>query len=129
MERRSRKPAGRRPVGRGAADAVEVEAITSTSQGYRNQRDEVSVLPDLFTQAQTLTALGDRPLAVLTASENSNGIEGWADAQDHLAGLSTNRIHRTVESTHTGLLEDARPAAESVRAITQVISSVRSGRP
>ena len=112
-----------------AADAVEVEAITSTSQGYRNQRDEVSVLPDLFTQAQTVTALGDRPLAVLTASENSNGIEGWADAQDHLAGLSTNRIHRTVESTHTGLLEDARPAAESVRAITQVISSVRSGRP
>jgi pimeloyl-ACP methyl ester carboxylesterase len=112
-----------------AADAARVEAITSTSKAYRNQRDEVSALPALFTQAQTLTTLGDRPLAVLTASENSTGTEGWADAQHQLAELSTNSIHRTVESTHTGLLEDAGPAAESVRAITEVISSVRSSRP
>ena len=67
-----------------AADAAKVEAITSTSQGYRNQRDEVSVLPDLFTQAQALSTLGDTALAVLTASENSIGTEGWADAQDQL---------------------------------------------
>jgi pimeloyl-ACP methyl ester carboxylesterase len=112
-----------------AADAAKVEAITSTSQGYRNQRDEVSVLPDLFTQAQALSSLDDRPLAVLTASDNSAGTEGWAHAQDQLAGLSTNRVHRTVESTHTGLLEDAGPAAQSVRAITEVINSVRSGLP
>jgi pimeloyl-ACP methyl ester carboxylesterase len=112
-----------------AADAAKVEAITSTSQGYRNQRDEVSVLPDLFAQAQALTSLGDRPLTVLTAAENSTGMEGWADAQERLAGLSTNRVHRTVDSTHMGLLEDAGPAVESVRAITEVISSVRSGRP
>jgi pimeloyl-ACP methyl ester carboxylesterase len=112
-----------------AADAAKVEAITSTSQGYRNQRDDVSVLPGLFTQAQALTTLGDRPLAVLTASENSTATEGWADAQHQLVGLSTNGIHRTVESTHTGLLEDAGPAAESVRAITEIISVVRSGRP
>lgn len=76
-----------------------------------------------------MTTLGNRPLAVLTAAENSTGTEGWADAQDQLAGLSTNRVHRTVESTHTGLLEDPGPAAESVRAITEVIASVRSGRP
>jgi pimeloyl-ACP methyl ester carboxylesterase len=112
-----------------AADAAKVEAITSTSQGYRNQRNEVSVLPDVFTQAQALSTLGDRPLAVLTASENSTATEGWADAQDQLAGLSTNRIHRTVESTHTGLLEDVDPAADTVRVITEVITSVRSGRP
>ena len=40
-------------------------------RAYRNQRDEVSVLPDLFTQAQALRTLGDRPLAVLTASATS----------------------------------------------------------
>ena len=39
------------------------------------------------------------------------------------------RVHRTVDSTHAGLLEDVRPAAESVRAITEVISSVRTGTP
>jgi pimeloyl-ACP methyl ester carboxylesterase len=112
-----------------AADAEKVIALTSTAQAARNQRDEVSVIPEVFAQAQALTTLHDRPLAVLTASENSVGIDGWAGAQDQLAALSTNRIHRTVDSTHTGLLEDTGPAAESVRAITEVISSVRTGTP
>ena len=96
---------------------------------YRNQRDEVSVIPEVFAQAQALTTLGDRPLAVLTASATSAGTDGWAGAQDQLAALSTNSVHRTVHSTHEGLLEDVRPAAASVRAITEVISSVRTGTP
>ena len=112
-----------------AADAARVTAITSTPQAYRNQRDEVSVIPEVFAQAQALTTLGDRPLAVLTASANSVGTDGWVGAQDQLAALSTNSVHRTVHSTHTGLLEDVRPAAESVRAITEVVSSVRTGTP
>ena len=33
------------------------------------------------------------------------------------------------DSTHAGLLEDADPAAESVRAITEVITAVRTGTP
>jgi pimeloyl-ACP methyl ester carboxylesterase len=112
-----------------AADAAKVTAITSTPRYYRNQRDEISVIPEVFTQAQVLTTLGDRPLAVLTASENSMGNEGWAGAQDQLATLSSSSIHRTVDSSHEGLLEDVRPAAESVHAITEVISSVRAGTP
>jgi pimeloyl-ACP methyl ester carboxylesterase len=112
-----------------AADAAKVTAITSTAQYYRNQRDEVSVIPEVFSQAQALTTLGDRPLAVLTASENSTGNEGWAGAQDQLAALSTNFVHRTIDSTHPGLLDDTSPAAESVRAITEVISSVRTAAP
>jgi pimeloyl-ACP methyl ester carboxylesterase len=112
-----------------AADAAKVSAINSAPQYYRNQRDEVSVIPEVFAQAQALTTLGDRPLAVLTASENSVGNDGWAEAQSQLAALSTNSVHRTVDSTHTGLLEDVRPAAASVRAITEVVSSVRTGTP
>ena len=112
-----------------AADAAKVTAITSTPQYYRNQRDEVSVIPEVFAQAQALTTLGDRPLAVLTASATSTGTDGWVGAQDQLAALSTNSVHRTVDSTHAGLLEDVRPAAESVRAITEVVSSVRTGTP
>jgi pimeloyl-ACP methyl ester carboxylesterase len=112
-----------------AADAAKVNAITSTPKYYRNQRDEVSVIPEVFGQARALTTLNDRPLAVLTASENSVGNDGWAGAQDQLAALSTNSVHRTVDSTHTGLLEDGGPAAASVRAITEVISSVRTSTP
>ncbi|HYO33313.1 MAG TPA: alpha/beta hydrolase [Nocardioidaceae bacterium] len=111
------------------ADAAKVTAITSGQQAYRNQRDEVSVIPEVFAQAQALTTLGDLPLAVLTASENSDGIEGWAGAQDELAALSVNHIHRTVDSTHTGLLEDTGPATESIRAIVEVITSARTGTP
>ena len=73
-----------------AADAAKVTAVTSTPQAYRNQRDEVSVIPDVFAQAQALTTLGDRPLAVLTASATGTGTEGWVGAQDQLAALSPN---------------------------------------
>ena len=112
-----------------AADAAKVTKITSRPQYYRSQRDEVSVIPEVFAQAQALTTLGDRPLAVLTASATSTGTDGWVGAQDQLAVLSSNSVHRTVDSTHEGLLEDVRPAAASVRAITEVIASVRTSTP
>ncbi len=111
------------------ADAATVDAMTSAPKSYRSQRDEVSVLREVFTQAQALKTFDDRPLAVLTASANSTQTDGWDDAQDQLATLSTNSVHRTVDATHEGLLEDAGPAAESVRAITAVVDSVRSGGP
>src|SRR3954447_8455501 len=112
-----------------AADAAKVTAITSGPDYYRNQRDEISVIPQLFAEAQALTTLRDRPLAVLTASATRTGADGWVAAQNQLATLSRNSFHRTVPSTHVGLLEDNGPAAASLRAITQVLSSVPTGRP
>jgi pimeloyl-ACP methyl ester carboxylesterase len=127
----SRLGLGRLPVSSPlpAAAAAKVAAITSASQYYRNQRDEISVIPEVFAQAQALTTLEDRPLAVLTASETSAGTEGWVDAQDQLATLSDNTVHITVDSTHAGMVQDVGPAAASVRAITEVISSARTGSP
>jgi pimeloyl-ACP methyl ester carboxylesterase len=111
-----------------APAADQVKALGSTARAARNGRDELSVVLEVFTQAQSLTTLGDRPLAVITASENLSDA-GWPEAQDDLAALSTNRVHRTVESSHAGLLEDAAPAAASVRAVTEVVASVRAGTP
>jgi pimeloyl-ACP methyl ester carboxylesterase len=108
--------------------ADQVDALSSTARAAGTGRDELSTLPDTFEQAQALTTLGDRPVAVLTASENVSD-PGWVGAQDDLAALSTNHVQRTVQSTHMGLLEDAGPAAESVRAITDVIGAVRTGAP
>jgi pimeloyl-ACP methyl ester carboxylesterase len=96
----------------------------ATPHAARNMRDELSVALDVFTQAQALTTLDGRPLAVLTASD-SLGDAGWAGAQDQLARLSTDVVHRTVNSTHAGLLADESPAADSARAITEVIRAVR----
>lgn len=111
-----------------APAADQVTALTSTARAASNGRDELSVVLDVFAQAQALATLQDRPLAVLTASENVT-TPGWTGAQAKLAALSTNHVQRTVDSTHAGLLEDQDPAAESVRAITEVISSVRAGSP
>ncbi|KQW50966.1 hypothetical protein ASC77_25245 [Nocardioides sp. Root1257] len=108
--------------------ARQVEALTASPRSARNLRDEQSVLLDVFAQARTLTTLNDRPLVVLTASETTS-TEGWATAQDQLADLSTNHTHRTITSTHVGLLEDTGPAAESVRAINAVISAARTHTP
>ena len=109
-----------------ASAAAQVTAMTSTPRAARNARDELSVVLDVFAQAQAVTTLDDRPLAVLTASESLT-TTGWAGAQDRLARLSTNQVQRSVPSSHSGLLEDERPAAESVRAITEVLSAVRTG--
>ena len=51
---------------RPAAD--QVDAMTSTARAARNGRDELSVIPEVFSQAQALTTLAD-PLVVLTATE------------------------------------------------------------
>ena len=117
-------PAPRLPAPAGA----QVQALTSTAKAARNGRDEISVAPEVFAQAQALTTLGNRPLAVLTTTESLDGA-GWAGAQDQLAVLSTNRVHRTVRSTHAGIVTDKAPAAESVRAVNEVVSAVRTGTP
>jgi hypothetical protein len=65
---------------------------------------------------------------VLTASENLSD-EGWPAAQDRVAALSTNHVHRVIESSHDGLVSAEEPASASVRAITEVVAAVRSGSP
>jgi pimeloyl-ACP methyl ester carboxylesterase len=95
---------------------------TSSPKSFRSQRDEVSVIPQVFRQAQALTTLGDRPLVVLTASHTAERTDGWSAAQEALAGLSTSSVRRTVSSTHQGMISDPRPAAEVVRAVRDVLS-------
>ena len=108
--------------------AAETSAMTGTARALRNGRDEISMVPTLFEQSQALTSLAGRPLAVLTAT-GSLGTEGWRAAQDRLAQLSDNRLYRTVQSSHEGLVADGQVAVESADAITAVVASVRTGQP
>lgn len=103
--------------------AEQVHALGSTPRVAQNTRDEISVIPRVFAQAQDLTTLGHRPLQVLTASENPS--DGWASAQDELADLSANSVHRTVHASHAGMVADSAPAAASTQAIAAVVSAVR----
>jgi hypothetical protein len=63
---------------------------------------------------------------VLTASESQEGTEGWDRAQDQLVALSTNTVHRVVDSSHAGLLEDQGPAHQSADAVNEVVDAVRT---
>ncbi len=108
-------------------DADVVNTLVGTARGARNGRDELSMLPQVFAQAQALTTLDDLPVAVMTASESFDGTAGWAKAQDRLAALSTNTMHRVVDSTHIGMIEDQVPAQASATAIDDVVDAVRTG--
>lgn len=106
--------------------AAQVEALSANPRYARNQRDEISVLPRVFEQAEALRSLGSVPLAVLTASESATNTEGWTEAQDALALLSTDHIQGVVESSHAGMLEEEPAADEVARAVTEVIAAVRN---
>ena len=110
-----------------APAADRVTAVTSTAHAARNVRDEQSVVLDVFRQARALTTF-PHPLVVLTASESLEDA-GWAAAQERFEHLSTDDVHRVVDASHLGLLEDERPATESARAIHEVVTAVRTGSP
>jgi pimeloyl-ACP methyl ester carboxylesterase len=112
-----------------AKDAARLDAITSAPRAVRAQHDEVSVIPQVFRQARALTTLVGRPLVVLTASGTAHGTRGWTGAQDALARLSTNSVHRTVTSSHADMVAALHPAHEVVRALAEVVGSVRTHRP
>jgi pimeloyl-ACP methyl ester carboxylesterase len=104
------------------------EDMSSTVRAQRNGRDELSMAPRVFEQSQSLITLDDRPLVVLTASENLS-TEGWAAAQDRLAALSSDSVHRDVRSSHAGMVEDLNGSDASAAAITAVARSLGTGSP
>lgn len=107
-----------------AAVRGEGRALSSTPVHYRSLRDEFSELPRSLKQAGELTSLGAVPLMVVTAEKGAQG--GWETLQDELAALSSNSSHRSLpDATHESLTADKGAAAESGRAIRDVVQSVR----
>jgi pimeloyl-ACP methyl ester carboxylesterase len=106
----------------------EERAFWSTPRHNRSVRDEFSRLRTAMAQAQSVTTLGDRPLAVVTAEKYAEG--GWMAAQDDLAALSTNSVHRFLANADHAMLTEQRVAAgQSSQAIRDVVLSVRTGTP
>jgi pimeloyl-ACP methyl ester carboxylesterase len=104
----------------------EERAFASTAYEWRGQRDEFSELPTAFKQAQVLTDLAGKPLIVVTAGKDEQ--TGWPAAQDKLATLSTNSVHRTLPDTsHASLLEDKADSAKASQAIRDVVQAIRAG--
>jgi pimeloyl-ACP methyl ester carboxylesterase len=102
----------------------EERAMCATPRQVRSFADELIESPTAMAQARALTSFGDKPLAVVTAGSGHNA--AWRSAQNDLATLSTNTIHRVVRgATHASLLEAENDAAACSRAIGEVVASVR----
>jgi pimeloyl-ACP methyl ester carboxylesterase len=99
-----------------------------TASHLRGTIDEYVQTSASTEAAASLRDFGDRPLVVLTAGSGSPA--EWSAQQEALATLSTDSIHRVVEGIdHPGMIADGDGAAATTRAILDVVSSIRTGRP
>jgi len=102
----------------------QVHALANSPRSIRGQRVELTRMAASLDEARQLTDLGGRPLAVVTASKGQQA--GWSAAQDRLATLSTNSLHRVVRASHESLLMNEADSTNSARAIADVVHSVRT---
>jgi pimeloyl-ACP methyl ester carboxylesterase len=76
---------------------------------------------------QSLSGLGDKPLAVISAGEQE---PIWFELQDELAALSSDSVHRVVEgATHESLLYERGDAQVTSADIVEVVEAVRNDQP
>jgi pimeloyl-ACP methyl ester carboxylesterase len=119
-----------RLIGAGAGDGLpapangQVSSFSSSPRSTRGALLELSQMATSLSQAQQLKDLGGKPLAVVTAAKGQQA--GWGAAQDRLATLSTNSLHRVVPATHQSLVTGEVDSTHSVHAITDVVRSVRA---
>ena len=103
----------------------EVRASVATASTLRSTIDEYVQATASIEQAAALRDFADKPLIVLTAGSGHDA--AWSAAQNRMATLSTNSVHRIVDgATHEDLITDEADAAATTQAILDVVSSVRS---
>ena len=106
----------------------EVRASVATAGNLRSTIDEYVQANASMQQAASLRDFADKPLVVLTAGSGSDAAH--SAAQNDLATLSTNSVHRVIDgATHEALIADEEDAAATTQAILDVVSSVRSAGP
>jgi pimeloyl-ACP methyl ester carboxylesterase len=106
----------------------EVRAHGATAGNLRSTIDEYVQAAASISEAAALRDFAGKPLYVLTAGAGHDA--AWSAAQDRLATLSTDTVHRVVDgAAHEDLVADRDSAAATTRAIQQVVSAVRGGEP
>src|SRR5215213_5713916 len=110
-----------------AKQRAQIEAFNSSTQQVATTVEEFSATPQTNSQVRSTQSLGDKPLAVVSAGQQS---PDWLEMQDELAALSPESIHRVVEgATHESLLYDKGDSQVTSAAIEQVVDAVRTDQP
>jgi pimeloyl-ACP methyl ester carboxylesterase len=106
----------------------EARANGSMARNLGSFIDEFVEANTAMQQAAALTNLNGKPLIVLTA--DTGNAADWEQKQTHMAGLSTNSLHRTaVDTTHDSLVSDEADSAAASQAIHDVVEAVRTAQP
>ena len=106
----------------------EVRANIATASNLRSTIDEYVQANSSMEQAASLGDFADKPLVVLTAGVGSDAAD--FAAQNDLAALSTNSVHRVLDgASHAALIADEQYAAATTQAILEIVSSVQSEAP
>jgi hypothetical protein len=106
----------------------EVRANLATVSNLRSTIDEFVKANASMEQAASLRDFADKPLVVLTAGIGSDATH--SAAQNRLATLSTNSVHRVIDAaSHQALIANKEGAAATTQAILDVVSSVRRAGP
>jgi len=106
----------------------EVRANLATVSNLRSTIDEYLKANASMEQAASLRDFADKPLVVLTAGIGSDATH--SAAQNRLATLSTNSVHRVIDAaSHQTLIANKDGAAATTQAILDVVSSVRHAGP
>jgi pimeloyl-ACP methyl ester carboxylesterase len=106
---------------------AQIEAFNSSTEQVITTAEEFRATPETNAQVRSAGSLGDKPLAVITAGEQS---PDWLEMQEELTALSPNSIHRVVGgATHESLLYDKGDSQVTSAAIEQVVQAVRTDRP
>ena len=105
----------------------EVRASDATASTLRSTIDEYVQATASVEQAAALRDFADKPLIVLTAGSGHDA--AWSTAQNRMARLSTNSVHRSIAgATHEDLVGNEEDAAATTQAILDVVSAVRNQR-
>jgi len=106
---------------------AQIEAFNSSTRQVATTVAEFRATPETTAQVRSTGTLGDKPLAVISAGEQSSS---WLELQDELAALSSDSIHHVVEgATHESLLYESRDAQVTGAAILEVVEVVRNDEP
>jgi pimeloyl-ACP methyl ester carboxylesterase len=103
----------------------QIEAFNCSTEPIDAAAAELRAMPQVSIQLRNTQGLGNKPLAVLTAT--SQQPPSWSALQEKLTELVPHSTHLIVEgATHTSLLNDQRHSKATSAAIEQVVSVARS---
>jgi pimeloyl-ACP methyl ester carboxylesterase len=123
-------PAPGLTAGLPARQAAELRVMLALPQSWFSSADALGVW-EARTRPRLNGAhsLGDRPLVVLSVTEQPVYGDVLTRLQADLARLSSNSVHRTVEgATHENLLSQRVHALVVAEAIRQVVEAARTGQ-